>query len=69
VVESAPLLSLSDSPVLGLWVPKLPSESFKPEFYQIDEFNIDSAFVNSDNGASHCLGTVLCSEGELWLTI
>ena len=32
-----------------LWVPKMPSESFGPEFHQIDEFNFDSAFVNSDN--------------------
>jgi hypothetical protein len=27
----------------------MPSESFRPEFHQIDEFNFDSAFVNSDN--------------------
>jgi hypothetical protein len=39
-----------------LWVPKMPSESFRPEFHQIDEFNFDSAFVNSDNSASHSLG-------------
>jgi hypothetical protein len=39
-----------------LWVPKLPSESFRPVFQQIDEFNFDSAFVNSDNSASHSLG-------------
>jgi hypothetical protein len=34
----------------------MPSESFRPEFHQIDEFNFDSAFVNSDNSASHPLG-------------
>src|SRR5262249_55880346 len=34
----------------------MPSESFKPEFHQIDGFNFDSAFVNSDNSASHSLG-------------
>jgi hypothetical protein len=34
----------------------MPSESFRPEFHQIDEFNFDSAFVNSDNSASHSLG-------------
>src|SRR5262245_7739451 len=28
-----------------LWVPKMPSESFRPGFYQIDEFNFDSADV------------------------
>src|SRR5262245_29161201 len=39
-----------------VWVPKMPSESFSPEFHQIDEFNFDSAFVNSDNSASHSLG-------------
>jgi hypothetical protein len=39
-----------------LWVPKMPSESFRPEFHQIDGFNFDSAFVNSDNSASHSLG-------------
>jgi hypothetical protein len=38
------------------WVPKMPSESFRPEFHQINEFNFDSAFVNSDNSASHSLG-------------
>jgi hypothetical protein len=27
-----------------------------PEFHQIDEFNFDSAFVISDNSASHSLG-------------
>jgi len=27
----------------------MPSESFRPEFHQIYEFNFDSAFVNSDN--------------------
>jgi hypothetical protein len=26
----------------------MPSESFKPEFHQIDKFNYDLAFVNSD---------------------
>src|SRR6185436_21012698 len=40
----------------ALWVPKMPSESFRPEFHQIDEFNFDSAFVNTDNSASHSLG-------------
>jgi hypothetical protein len=39
-----------------LWVPKMPSESLRPEFHQTDEFNFDSAFVNSDNSASHSLG-------------
>ena len=39
-----------------VWVPKMPSKSFRPEFHQIDEFNFDSAFVNSDNSASHSLG-------------
>ena len=39
-----------------VWVPKMPSERFRPEFHQIDEFNFDSAFVNSDNSASHSLG-------------
>src|SRR5262245_33060379 len=39
-----------------LWVSKMSSESFMPEVRQIDEFNIDSAFVNSDNNASHSLG-------------
>src|SRR5262249_27593706 len=39
-----------------LWVPKIPSESFRPEFHQIDEFNFDLAFVNSDNSAFHSLG-------------
>jgi hypothetical protein len=39
-----------------LWVPKMPFESFRPEFHQIDEFNFDSAFVNSDNSASRSLG-------------
>jgi hypothetical protein len=34
----------------------MPFESFRPEFHQIDEFNFDSAFVNSDNSASHSLG-------------
>jgi len=34
----------------------MPSESFRPDFHQIDEFNFDSAFVNSDNSASHSLG-------------
>jgi len=34
----------------------MPSESFRPEFHQIDEFIIDSAFFNSDNNASHSLG-------------
>jgi len=34
----------------------MPSESFRPEFHQIDEFNFDSAFFNSDNNASHSLG-------------
>jgi hypothetical protein len=33
----------------------MPSESFRPEFHQIDEFNFDSAFINSDNSASHSL--------------
>jgi len=33
--------------VARLWVPKMPSKSFMPEFHQIDEFNFDSAFVNS----------------------
>jgi hypothetical protein len=42
--------------VLGVWIPKMPSKSFMPEFHQIDEFNLDSAFVNSDNSASHSLG-------------
>jgi len=42
--------------MLILWVPKMPSESFRPEFHQINEFNFDSAFVNSDNSASHSLG-------------
>ena len=41
---------------LPLWVPKMPFESFRPVFHQIDEFNFDSAFVNSDNSASHSLG-------------
>jgi hypothetical protein len=40
----------------GLWVPKMPSESFRPDINRIDEFNFDSAFVNSDNSASHSLG-------------
>jgi hypothetical protein len=40
----------------NLWVPKMPSESFRPEYHQIDGFNFDSAFVNSDNSASHSLG-------------
>src|SRR5262249_60044106 len=39
-----------------VWVPKMPSESFRPEFHQIDEVIFDSAFVNSDNSASHSLG-------------
>ena len=30
-----------------MWVPKMPSERSRPEFHQIDEFNFDSAFVNS----------------------
>ena len=34
----------------------MPSESFRPEFHQINEFNFDSAFVNSDNSAFHSLG-------------
>jgi len=34
----------------------MPSESFRPEFHQIDEFNFDPAFVNSDNSTSHSLG-------------
>jgi hypothetical protein len=41
---------------LPVWVPKMPSESFKLEFHLIDEFDFDSAFVNSDNSASHSLG-------------
>jgi hypothetical protein len=44
------------SDLIYLWVPKMPSKSFRPEFHQIDEFNFDSAFVNSDNSASHSLG-------------
>jgi hypothetical protein len=28
----------------------MPSESFMPEFHQINEFNFDSAFVNSGYG-------------------
>ena len=40
----------------AVWVPKMPSESFRPEFHQIDEFNFDPAFVNSDNSDSHSLG-------------
>jgi hypothetical protein len=35
-----------------LWVPKMPSESFRPEFHQINEFNFDSAFVNADKFAN-----------------
>jgi hypothetical protein len=39
----------------------MQSEGFRPEFHQIGEFNFDSAFVNSDNSASHSLGqTNLC---------
>ena len=34
----------------------MPSKSFRLEFHKIDEFNFDSAFVNSDNSASHSLG-------------
>jgi hypothetical protein len=34
----------------------MPSESYRPEYHQIDEFNFDLAFVNSDNSASHSLG-------------
>jgi hypothetical protein len=34
----------------------MPSESYRPEYHQIDEFNFDLAFVNSDNSASHPLG-------------
>ena len=34
----------------------MPSESFRPEFHQIDEFIFDSAFFNSDINASHSLG-------------
>ena len=34
----------------------MPSESFWPEFHQIDEFNFNQGFVNSDNSASHSLG-------------
>jgi len=30
----------------------MPFVSFRPEFHQIDEFDFDSAFVNSDNSAS-----------------
>jgi hypothetical protein len=28
-----------------LWVPKMPSKGFRPEFHKIDEFKFDSAFV------------------------
>ena len=67
----------------SLSVPKMPSESFKPEFHQVDEFNFDSYFVNSDNIASqflgqgrhphakssHCpkMGRTACSEESTWL--
>jgi Carboxypeptidase regulatory-like domain len=44
VSKSRPLESLPSS--LKLWAPKMPSESFRPEFHRIDEFNFDSAFVN-----------------------
>src|SRR5215467_13952771 len=40
---------------LYLSVPKMPSEIFKPEF-QVDEFNFDSSFGNSDNSASQSFG-------------
>ena len=41
---------------LAVSVPKMPSEGFKLEFHQVDEFNFDSSFVNSDNSASQFLG-------------
>ena len=31
--------------IVKVWIPKMPSESFRPEFHQIDEFNFDSAYV------------------------
>jgi len=34
----------------------MPSESFRPDFHRIDEFNFDTALVNSDNSAYHSLG-------------
>src|SRR5262245_46043937 len=34
----------------------MPSGSFRPEFHQVDEFNFDSSFVNSDNIAYQSLG-------------
>jgi hypothetical protein len=55
-IEERSLLAPSLDDFFGLWVSKMPSESFRPEFHQIDEFNFDSAFVNSDNSASHSLG-------------
>jgi hypothetical protein len=51
-----PIRASAAQDVALLWVPKMPSESFRPEYHQIDEFNFDSAFVNSDNSASHSLG-------------
>jgi hypothetical protein len=30
-------------------VPEMASESFRPEFHQVDEFNLDSSFINSDS--------------------
>jgi hypothetical protein len=34
----------------------MPSESFEPKFRQVDEFNFDWSFVNSDNGTYQSLG-------------
>ena len=34
----------------------MPSESISPEFHQVDEFNFESSFVNSDNSDSQSLG-------------
>jgi hypothetical protein len=51
-----PLRSPCVLPQVPLWVPKMPSKSFRLEFHKIDEFNFDSAFVNSDTSASRSLG-------------
>jgi len=40
----------------SLWVPKMPSESFRPEFHQVDEFNFDSSFVDMDSSDSQSFG-------------
>src|SRR5262245_15458264 len=57
IVSAACLRSRSIHAICSrLWVPKMPYESLRPEFHQIDEFNFDSAFVNSDNSPSHSSG-------------